>query len=323
MIAKNFLVSIIMPAYNAERYIKEAIESVLNQTYKNIEIIVINDGSTDNTEEILRPYFKNKIIRYYKQQNAGIGAARNYAIKLSNGKFITFLDADDIYLPEKVEAEAEVLARFCDYGIVYCNLKHFFDGKPDKLLQHQYDFQSGDVFRELLKRDFINPTSVMIRKEVIDRFGSFDSAMRHAEDWDLWLRLSYQGVKFYFLDKDLVRARISGSSLSNLNNQWDMKEHALRLFKKLFVRMNLDEKKRYDETGIMSKLRLKAALAHLAAGHKKEFRFYIFEVHKNFLWKIFAGFFVFLTFFMPSDFLKTVVQKIWRLKQRLLFRYSN
>ena len=103
------LVSIITPVYNGEKYLLEAIESALAQTYKNFELLIVNDGSTDNSKSIISAYLSNPKIRYFEQQNAGVAAARNLALRYANGKYIGFLDQDDLWLPDKLSTHRDVL----------------------------------------------------------------------------------------------------------------------------------------------------------------------------------------------------------------------
>src|SRR3989344_7351377 len=126
-------VSIIVPAYNAEKFMKDAIDSALAQTYSNIEVVVLNDGSTDGTAKIIKPYLKDKRIIYFEQSNGGVSRARNKAFELSHGDYITFLDADDIYAPTKVEEEVNFLETHLDYGVVYCRVLSSYDDVTNKI----------------------------------------------------------------------------------------------------------------------------------------------------------------------------------------------
>src|SRR6266568_3256879 len=173
------LVSIIIPSYNAAPYIKEAVDSTLKQTYKKIEVIVIDDGSTDETKTVLGPYIKKGKIIYEWQENQGLASARNTGIKKSKGEYIALLDADDIFLPEKIARQAAYLSEHQECDICYCNLYHFWDESPDRLLKLNYSyFSEGEVLPNLVKKDFIAPLTMMIRRSVFERFGLFDPNFR-------------------------------------------------------------------------------------------------------------------------------------------------
>jgi len=118
------LVSVIIPAYNSEKYISDTIDSVLNQTYKNLEIIVVDDGSTDNTEKVVKEKLSNfSNFKFLKQCNLGSAEARNLGIRNSNGNYIAFLDADDLWLPQKIEKQIKFFLNNPDYGLVFTRRK--------------------------------------------------------------------------------------------------------------------------------------------------------------------------------------------------------
>jgi glycosyltransferase involved in cell wall biosynthesis len=162
------LISIIIPAYNAEKYIKEAIDSIVNQTYKNLEIIVINDGSTDKTEETIKPCLSDSRIVYLKQENGGISKARNFGVKNSHGELVAFMDADDISALDRIEKQISFLEENPDYDIAYSGFLSFYDnGQPFNLknthfYSYKRNFFSGDIFKELLKYSFIKRSIPLI-----------------------------------------------------------------------------------------------------------------------------------------------------------------
>src|SRR3990170_3473675 len=146
-------VSVIIPAYNSARFLPEAIESVLAQTYKDYGIIVIDDGSTDNTKETLEPYFDK--IKYIYQQNQGAASARNTAIRHSQGEYIAFLDADDVWLPEKLHIQVEYLNNNPGIAMVYSpSVTISEDGGLTDKKNKNMGLPSGDVFDMLFLRNF-------------------------------------------------------------------------------------------------------------------------------------------------------------------------
>ncbi|MDO8574417.1 MAG: glycosyltransferase [bacterium] len=313
--SEQSLVSIIIPAYNVEGFIKNAVESALGQTYSNIEIIVVDDGSTDKTEDILSPYIKEKKIKYIRQSNLGLAGARNTGIKEAQGKYIALLDADDEFLPEKIKKQVKALEVNPDYGICYCDIIHFFEGNPRKFYHHRYTYQSGNLFEPLLEKQFINPLSVVIRKDVLAKWGVFDPELRHTEDWELWLRLSHAGIKFYYLDEPLAlyQVRTSGN-LSIIQNEPKMKENGLKVFTRLEKSLSEEEKGRYRFKEIIDSLKLKTALAYLMIGDKKKAKNYI--QNQPFILKL-------LITFLPSQVWQTSLRLARRIKHRfLLKKYS-
>lgn len=213
------LVSVVVPAYNAERFIRETIKSVLAQTYNSAEIIVVDDGSTDRTGIAVKEFSqKNSCVKYIYQKNQGQSSARNTGIKNAKGKYIAFLDADDLFLPSKLEEQVSYLERHPDCGVCYCAIYHFYDDKPKELLQiKDLPHPSGYIFKEILWKNFINPLAVVLRKEVLDKYGGFKEDWRRCDEQYLWAKLAYDKVKFCYLDKVLGYYRVHRQSLSAQN----------------------------------------------------------------------------------------------------------
>ena len=214
MMKKNPLVSIIIPTYNAEKYIKTAINSALKQTYQKIEIIVVDDGSTDKTAEIVK-FYKNPRIIYIYQENQGQSAARNAGIKIAKGEYIALLDADDLFLPEKIEQQVNFLETHLDCGVCYCKIYNFFDNRPDELFYNPVPNYSGFIFDKLLKHSVVNPLAAVLRKEYLDKYGGFKDDWRRCDEQYLWLKLAFNKVKFCYLDEVLAYYRVNKNSLSN------------------------------------------------------------------------------------------------------------
>jgi glycosyltransferase involved in cell wall biosynthesis len=180
------LVSVIIPAYNAEGYIKQTIDSALAQTYKNIEVIVIDDGSSDNTISVIEK-FGDK-VNLFKQPNAGVSKARNHAISLAKGYWVAFIDADDIWEPKKLETQIKSLnnARWSHTNSLYIGANQ--DGKTSRSeLTKQY---GGDIFSKLIVNNFITTSTVLIERVLINEFNGFDESLEALEDWKLWIEIS-------------------------------------------------------------------------------------------------------------------------------------
>lgn len=197
------LVSIVIPVYNAASYISETLDSVLAQTFTSFEVILVNDGSLDTAdlEKALVPYRSR--IRYIKQENRGPSAARNVAIQHAVGKYLAFLDGDDIWLPHHLSQQIEILTKDRGLGLVYSNGLHLREASPLGTAFESVP-QSGAVnFESLLAEQCtINTTSVVVLREAVLRVGLFDESLRRCEDFDLWLRLAQAGVRMSY-DRDV------------------------------------------------------------------------------------------------------------------------
>ena len=202
----NNLVSIIMPAYNAEEYIGEAIESLMSQTHKNIELIIINDGSTDETINIIKRYSaKDPRIRHLTQKNGGQSIARNAGIKIAKGAFIAYHDADDTSHPERIEKELNLLLSKPEINMVYCGTETITaDSRPIA----RRDAQPYNS-KKLLIQNYIPCGSVMHTRSILDKTGMWGDDI----DWGMWLRMS-ENCTIDRVKDPLYRYRVHGKNLS-------------------------------------------------------------------------------------------------------------
>ncbi len=184
-------ISIVIPAYNAERTILETIASVQQQTFLDFEIIVINDGSTDRTLELLNSVVDAR-LKIFSYSNGGLPVARNRGISHATGEFIAFIDADDLWTPDKLEAQLAALQKHPEAGVAY-SWTYFMEEQDGALSFKPCDpvFFEGNVYADLLVADFIyNGSNTLIRKQAIESTGEFDPKLKSCEDWDYWLRLA-------------------------------------------------------------------------------------------------------------------------------------
>ncbi len=216
---ENPLVSIIMPAYNAEDYIKASILSVIDQTYKNWELIVVDDGSTDNTAAIVQSIQVkyNKIIYLY-QDNGKQAKARNYGIKKSSGVLLAFLDSDDLWLPEKLEKSLGFFDNNA-YDLLFTESYATSDTliNLEEIHYQKMGVRSGQYSGDLALKQFIErnrvPTlTVLVKKDKVIEVGSFDEKCVPAEDYDLWIRLLKKGSKFIAIDEAMSIYRLQQNS---------------------------------------------------------------------------------------------------------------
>ncbi|MFO0752893.1 MAG: glycosyltransferase family A protein [Thermodesulfovibrionales bacterium] len=179
-------VSVVIPAYNRAHCIAEAVESALGQTVRECEILVVDDGSTDATPDVLARYRDR--IRYLRQENAGPAAARNHGIRESRGEFVAFLDSDDLWLPVKLELQLEEFRRDERMGIVSTNVVFLY---PDREARTLFGEQDTEAVRDGFLGEFLMVTSsVMVRAECFGRVGLFDETLQYAEDLDLFYRVA-------------------------------------------------------------------------------------------------------------------------------------
>lgn len=225
-------VSIIIPLYNLCRFVAETIDSALAQTLDAdaTEIVVIDDGSTDGGGNIVRRYAPR--VQYVRQENRGLPAARNAGIRASQAPFVTFLDADDRILPEKLEAQLTAFESRPDVGLVYTGW-HYIDESGGRLPQRGRSLHEGDVFPELILGNLIHPHTAVVRRELVERVAGFDETLTSVEDWDLWLRLSQIGVRWHCVDRPLAEYRIRHDGMHQ--NAARMLENRLRVLEKIFA----------------------------------------------------------------------------------------
>lgn len=206
-------VSVIIPTYNRKDLVSEAISSVLKQTYQNFEIIVIDDGSTDDTENSLRALIQTEKINYIKTLHRGISHARNTGISSTKGPYIAFLDNDDLWLPKKLERQIAILEKDPSIGIIYTDEYIETDGvKLDKTRLRIYTPRRGIILKYLLRENFIQTSSVVVRKKCLNDVGYFSTKLEPA-DFDLWYRIAGK-YKADFIDEPLVICRSFPDSTS-------------------------------------------------------------------------------------------------------------
>ncbi|QPJ84751.1 glycosyltransferase family 2 protein [Sarcina sp. JB2] len=210
----NKLVSIIIPTYNREKLIQRSIDSVLNQTYKNIEIIIVDDNSTDNTYKVIKSYMeKYSFIKYIKHSvNKGACVARNTGIKVAKGYYIAFLDSDDEWTENKLEKSTLIFEKEKSIGIVYSNM-YLIDCKTGKSKIHKSK-KYRDNYYGLLCENIIGSTSlIIVKKEIFDDVGMFKEGLVSCQDWDFYINVA-QKHKIAKIDEPLLKYYIHSESIS-------------------------------------------------------------------------------------------------------------
>ena len=308
-------VSIIIAVFNEEKYISRCLESLAKQSYKDFEIIVIDDGSTDNTKKIVDSFCDDKIKYVYRENSGGASQPKNTGIKTAKGEYIAILDDDDEWLPEKLEKQIAFLKKHPEIDVIGCDyfikkeLSSFSLNKGTEFLQEYKIPEYKDLFKRMLVTDDMGPGSIMVyRKEVFEKVGLFDDNLKSGQDKEMRIRLAEKGCRFGFVREPLVvyntgHNNISSKGLDIKTREKDW-EYIFNKYRKYYqADKNLfSNKLRYDGTRYM--------LLGLIDKARKSFLFSIkknpFNI-KNYLYLI-------LSLFGASFYAKLAKIKLW-LKQ--------
>jgi len=212
-VIKTPTVSVIIPTYNRAHLIGKAVKSVLNQTYQDFEIIVVDDGSTDNTEEVMKSFNNFKIRYICHSDNRGISVARNIGIRASRGEYIALLDSDDEWLPEKLDKQVDVLQNESPEVGVVCSWSYNIDEKGNYISKRCLPKKGGYIYEDLLSTNPISVPTVLIRKECFNRVSLFDDLLNAQEDWDMWIRIA-KYYRFALIKVPLVKYRKHSDQIS-------------------------------------------------------------------------------------------------------------
>jgi glycosyltransferase involved in cell wall biosynthesis len=227
--------SIIIPTYNRLSFLKEAVESVLNQTYQDFELILVDDGSTDGTKEFAAGLSSR--LKYVYQENSGPSAARNRGISESHGEFITFLDSDDLWLENKLQVEIDFLK--ANREAMVCYTDEIWIRKGVRVNpKNKHRKYSGWIFEQCLPLCIVSPSSVLMKREFFESVGYFDETLPACEDYDLWLRAALK-LPFHFIPRKLIMKR--GGHADQLSTQWGLDRYRVQALLKLLENEELDE----------------------------------------------------------------------------------
>lgn len=247
---QQLLVSVVIPTYNFGHLLPYTLDSLLAQSYQNWECLVIDDGSVDNTSEVLSEYIKkDSRVTYIRQQNQGPGAARNRGIKECRGEVIQFLDADDLLEPEKIKYQVEVMNNEPEIDIVYGSTLHFIskestphlveDLKEDTMYRPKVSGKGRAVVQEFLKTTFF-PSSSIIRRSLVMELNMLDIELIQAEDWDLYLRAATKEAVFRYIESPPgTRALIRSHGHNNTINFFRLQYYVIKMRQK-FARTSND-----------------------------------------------------------------------------------
>ncbi|MEM3486633.1 MAG: glycosyltransferase [Candidatus Methanomethyliaceae archaeon] len=206
-----YKVSVIIPVYNGGNRVAEAIKSVLKQTYPNFELIVVDDGSRDNTSAVVRSIQDERVMLLRHPNNRGICAARNTALAAASGEYIAFLDDDDIWEPTKLERQIELFRNNSNLGLIHtCAIDIYDNG----MVLRRCSYYEGNCYRKLLIRDGIIASSAIVPRYCFERVGYFDEDLRLYGDWDVWIKIA-KDYQIGLVKEPLVRTRIRAGSLQH------------------------------------------------------------------------------------------------------------
>jgi hypothetical protein len=237
------LVTVIVPCFNYGRFLPETLASVLRQSYEYWECLVVDDGSTDDTREVVTRYAgSDRRFRYLYQSHRGVSAARNLAIRASRGEYLQFLDADDLIEPHKLECQVRYLVQHPDVGIVYSPARYFrTDAKqgrrysrvePDTPWMPETSGRGAAVISVLANVNVMTVNCPLVTREVVVRAGLFAEGLRMLEDWDYWIRCAMTGARFQYLDTEGTYALVRQHPLSAMNDHPRMAAALPRIYRR-------------------------------------------------------------------------------------------
>ncbi|MEB3831297.1 glycosyltransferase [Phormidium sp. CCY1219] len=225
------LISVIIPVFNGEKTIKQTVNSVFSQSFTDVQLIIINDGSTDSTLSILST-LKDPRIQVFSYPNAGVAASRNRGIAQAKGEYISFLDADDLWTADKLEAQFKALQDNPQAAVAY-SWTDYIDEHNQFLCPGSHITMNGDVYAKLLFKNFIeNGSNPLIQRGALTEVGGFDESLPPAEDWDMWLRLAAR-YRFVAVPRPQILYRMSADS--NSANIAKMEAQGLKVLQRAFA----------------------------------------------------------------------------------------
>ncbi len=265
-------VSVILPAYNQATYLGQAVQSVLNQSYIDFELIVIDDGSTDHTKQVACS-FNDPRLRYIYQDNQGLSAARNTGIRESKGPYLTYLDSDDLFLPAKLAHLCQVLDERPEIGFVAGQAVPIDEqGNP---IGKIFNKPLPEDRRQLLLGNPLHVGSVMLRRSWQEKVGFFDTGLRSYEDWDMWLRLVKAGCPMDWIARPVSLYRFHGAQMTRQGAQ--MTEATFAVLDKIFSDPSLPSSWRQYHDRAYSNAYLRAAAQAYSAQDYANAKAYLLE----------------------------------------------
>lgn len=231
-------VSVIIPTYNRGSWLAETVESVLTQSFTDFELLVVDDGSTDDTASVMKHF---PSVRYFRgNENLGVSYARNEGLRHAGGRYICFLDSDDLWKKDKLKSQVDWMDQRPEYVVSYTDEIWIRNGvRVNPMKKHQKC--SGDIFNDCLPLCIVSPSSAMIRSELFDEIGNFDESLPACEDYDFWLRIAAH-YPFHFIPRKLIVKR--GGHPDQLSKKyWGMDRFRVQALEKLLKLEGLDARR--------------------------------------------------------------------------------
>lgn len=222
------LVSVVIATYNMGQYLPQAIDSILAQQWENLEVVVVDDGSEDDTPQVMERYQNNGRINYIRNENQGQPKAKNCGVNAAKGEFIAFCDADDLWEPNKLTVQMPLFSN-PNVGVVYSEVSNIDENNQRYQQPPAYTRYRGIVTEQLLYKNFVPFGTAIIRRACVEQCGAFDEQFRMGIDWDLWLRYSLHWQFDYTPERTYVYREWSGQMSNNYRGRYD---HAFRILKK-------------------------------------------------------------------------------------------
>ena len=255
-------VTVIIPTYNRAHVLQRSINSVLQQTYENIEIIVVDDCSVDNTEEVIQG-ITDKRLKYFKlENNMGACYARNAGAKIAETKYIAFQDSDDIWLPQKLEKQMKLFWDKSDYALVYCKM-HIIEIDNERYIpdENTKGMLEGDIWCDLIKRNVIGTPSMVMKRRVFLDLGGFDESLKRLQDWELALRVADK-YRIGYVEEPLLDVYYDGKGVSSsIWGYFDTRCKVIARFRKRMEEMGVlegniaDLFNKAEDMGILSQVK--------------------------------------------------------------------
>jgi glycosyltransferase involved in cell wall biosynthesis len=247
----NPLVSVVIPLYNGEKYIRDCLLSVYEQTYRPLEVIIVDDGSTDDSLAVIEKVQGEKTV--IRQQNADVSAARNTGVEHSKGKYVAFIDQDDLWLPDKIDRQVSVFKEDDRIDLVFTDLVKIFDTGKRRHARDKHDIAlsltDDNLFPTLVKKNVLMPSTVMVKRESLIKAGYFDEDFKTCGDYEMWLRMAGQRMVFRYLPQRLTLYR---QHEDNTARETDiMYRDRIKAIEKTFSDANLEpELRKLERTGL-------------------------------------------------------------------------
>lgn len=274
---KKFKVSVVIPTYNRIKYLNRAITSVLNQSYMIDEIIVVDNGSTDQTISFIKKKFSS--IKVINEKKRGVSFARNQGIKNCQNDWIAFLDSDDEWMEKKIEKQFFLIKK-SNYSIKLIHTNEIW--LKNGLLKNQkqkHTKRGGYIFEDCLDICKISPSSVLIKKELFKEYGLFDNKFKVCEDYELWLRLTSK-IKVGYINEPLIKKY--GGHLGQLSKKyWGIDRYRIKALEKILIMNNLNNQQKLKVLNVLLK---KINIILLGAINRKNKRIFKMYIKKKFLW---------------------------------------